>query len=103
MSNTVIAIAALFLLLQASSNFAQGPFQGYVPDLVPEPQVGLASALLGFFQMGGSALYSIAVSRLYDGTALPMTGAIAASGLACLACSALLLRRAPAAATSSAG
>jgi MFS-type transporter involved in bile tolerance (Atg22 family) len=53
MSNTVIAIAALFLLLQASSNFAQGPFQGYVPDLVPEPQVGLASALLGIFQTLG--------------------------------------------------
>ncbi len=28
------------LLLQFSSNFAQGPFQGYVPDLVPAPQVG---------------------------------------------------------------
>jgi len=77
---------------------------GMAGALGPFPQsAGLASALLGFFQMGGSALYSIAVSRLYDGTALPMTGAIAASGLACLACSALLLRRAPAAATSSAG
>ena len=27
-------------LLQFSSNFAQGPFQGYMPDLVPAPQVG---------------------------------------------------------------
>ena len=54
-SNTVIAIAAFVALLQLSSNFAQGPFQGYVPDLVPEPQVGLASALVGLFQVLGNA------------------------------------------------
>jgi hypothetical protein len=35
------------VLLQFSSNFAQGPFQGYVPDLVPARQVGMASALMG--------------------------------------------------------
>ncbi len=39
-SNTLLAIAAFVALLQFSSNFAQGPFQGYVPDLVPAPQVG---------------------------------------------------------------
>jgi MFS family permease len=54
-SNTVIAIAAFMALLQFSANFAQGPFQGYVPDLVPEPQVGLASALVGLFQVLGNA------------------------------------------------
>lgn len=54
-SSTVIAIAAFMALLQFSSNFAQGPFQGYVPDLVPEPQVGLASALVGLFQVLGNA------------------------------------------------
>ncbi len=54
-SNTVIAIAAFVALLQLSSNFAQGPFQGYVPDLVPEPQVGRASALVGLFQVLGNA------------------------------------------------
>ena len=42
-------------LLQFSANFAQGPFQGYVPDLVPEPQVGIASALVGLFQVLGNA------------------------------------------------
>ena len=38
---------AFLLLLEFSSSFAQGPFQGYIPDLVPEPQVGLASAMMG--------------------------------------------------------
>jgi MFS family permease len=55
-SNTVLAIAAFMALLQFSANFAQGPFQGYVPDLVPEPQVGIASALVGLFQVLGNAM-----------------------------------------------
>jgi MFS family permease len=52
-SNTFVAILGLYLLLQFSSNFAQGPFQGYVPDLVPAPQVSLASALVGAMQVLG--------------------------------------------------
>ena len=52
-SNTVVAIAAFVILLQFSSNFAQGPFQGYVPDLVPARQVGLASSLVGLMQILG--------------------------------------------------
>ena len=46
-SNLFVAMVAFYFLLQLSSNFAQGPFQGYVPDLVPARQVGLASGLMG--------------------------------------------------------
>src|SRR5918996_1570290 len=46
-SNAFLSIVAFYFLLQVSSNFAQGPFQGYVPDLVPARQVGLASGLMG--------------------------------------------------------
>jgi MFS family permease len=52
-SNTLLAVSAFLILLQFSSNFAQGPFQGYVPDLVPAPQVGLASALVGVMTVLG--------------------------------------------------
>lgn len=55
-SNTVVSIAAFVVLLQVSSNFAQGPFQGYVPDLVPARQVGLASALVGLMQVLGNVV-----------------------------------------------
>jgi MFS family permease len=54
LSQELIAIAAFVALLQFSSNFAQGPFQGYVPDLVPGPQVGMASALVGLMQILGN-------------------------------------------------
>ncbi len=73
-SNTVIAIAAFMALLQFSANFAQGPFQGYVPDLVPEPQVGVASALVGLFQVLGNAAgfaigaLAVATSNFWLGT-----------------------------------
>ena len=53
-SADLLAIAAFVALLQFSSNFAQGPFQGYIPDLVPAPQVGFASALVGMMQILGN-------------------------------------------------
>lgn len=46
-SNQLAVMFAFIMLLQFSANFAQGPFQGYVPDLVPKEQVGLASGLMG--------------------------------------------------------
>jgi MFS family permease len=53
-SNSLLAIAGFVILLQFSSNVAQGPFQGYVPDLVPAQQVGLASSLVGLMQIIGN-------------------------------------------------
>jgi MFS family permease len=52
-SQSLMALAAFLLLLAFSSNFAQGPFQGYVPDLVAEKQVNTASALIGTMRLMG--------------------------------------------------
>jgi MFS family permease len=54
MSNDFLAMLAFYFLLQLSSNFAQGPFQGYVPDLVPARQVGTASGLMGLMLVLGT-------------------------------------------------
>jgi MFS family permease len=62
------------VLLQVSANFAQGPFQGYVPDLVPAKQVGLASALVGLFQVLGNVAgfgigsWAVATNSFFLGT-----------------------------------
>lgn len=52
-SQSVLVLGAFLALLQLSSNTAQGPFQGYIPDLVPERQVGRASALVGMMRIVG--------------------------------------------------
>ena len=54
--------------------------------LAPYPKMaGSASALMGFVQMALAAAVGIAVGHAYDGTAIPMTGAIALCGWAVLA------------------
>jgi len=53
-SSTFVALAAFITLLAVSTNVARGPFQGYVPDLVPEQQVGIGSALVGLMQVVGN-------------------------------------------------
>jgi MFS family permease len=55
-SNTLLALAAFVMLLAVSTNIARGPFQGYVPDLVPDRQVGLASAMVGLMQIVGNVV-----------------------------------------------
>jgi len=64
-SQTYLSLVAFLFLLQFSSNFAQGPFQGYVPDLVPARQVGLASALVGAMQTLGFVAGAIIISISY--------------------------------------
>jgi MFS family permease len=55
-SHTFVALVAFAVLLSFSTNIARGPFQGYVPDLVPDRQVGLASAVVGLMQVFGNVL-----------------------------------------------
>ena len=67
-SNEFVMILVFVILLQCSSNFAQGPFQGYVPDLVPQKQVGVASGLMGVMiilgQVVGVAIATLGVVQL---------------------------------------
>jgi len=55
-ANSLMAIAAFVVLLSLSTNVARGPFQGYVPDLVPDKQVGLASSMVGLMQVLGNVV-----------------------------------------------
>lgn len=60
--NSVLVLAAFMLLLSVSTNIARGPFQGYVPDLVAERQVGLASGMVGLMQVLGNVTGFLLVS-----------------------------------------
>jgi MFS family permease len=84
-SNTVVAIAVFVILVQISSNFAQGPFQGYVPDLVPAHQVGMASSLVGLFSvLGNVAGFGIAALALALYAVVPSAFFVATMSLAAL-------------------
>ena len=77
-ANTLVAIAAFVTLLQFSTNTARGAFQGYVPDLVPDRQVGLASAMVGLMQVFGNVLgFALAAIALSEGNVGLAVGAIA--------------------------
>ena len=51
------AVFIIYCLLQVSTNTAQGPFQAFIPDLVPEGKRGLASGVKSLLEIvGGIAL-----------------------------------------------
>jgi Na+/melibiose symporter-like transporter len=58
-----LAIFIFYCLLQIASNTAQGPYQAFIPDLVPPAKRGLASGVKSLLEiLGGVALlYPIAL------------------------------------------
>jgi MFS family permease len=61
-ANNVLILGVFASLLAISTNIARGPFQGYVPDLIAERQVGMASALVGMMQILGNVTGFLLVS-----------------------------------------
>ena len=74
-SQTYLSLVAFYFLLQLSSNFAQGPFQGYVPDLVPARQVALASGLMGTMIVLGT-IAGVGIATLGVNTGLVVAATI---------------------------
>jgi len=57
------AIFLIYCLLQIASNTAQGPYQAFIPDLVPGGRRGVASGVKSFLEIGGGValIYPIAL------------------------------------------
>jgi len=57
------AIFTVYCLLQVSTNTTQGPYQAFIPDLVPEGKRGLASGVKSLLEIAGGVvlLYPIAI------------------------------------------
>ncbi len=62
-SGSYAVIFIIYCLLQIASNTAQGPYQAFIPDLVPEGRRGIASGIKSFLEIGGGValLYPIAL------------------------------------------
>jgi MFS-type transporter involved in bile tolerance (Atg22 family) len=55
------------LLIQFSSNVSHGPLQGLIPDLVPEDQRGVASAVKAVFELIPLILLGVTIAPLVGG------------------------------------
>jgi MFS family permease len=55
-----ITLLVAYLLLQLSSNIAHGPYQGYIPELVPEAKRGAASGIARLLEIVGIIVTSLA-------------------------------------------
>jgi len=56
LANSFIALLIVYCLLQISSNTAQGPFQAFIPDLVPGKKRGVASGVKGLLELTGGLI-----------------------------------------------
>jgi Na+/melibiose symporter-like transporter len=59
-----LVLLIAYALLQISSNIAHGPYQAYLPDLVPEESRGKASGVKLVFEMVGAIVTALAVGNL---------------------------------------
>ncbi|MDD5604521.1 MAG: MFS transporter [Dehalococcoidales bacterium] len=73
----VIGVATSFTMLfigycalQLFSNAAQGPYQAFIPEMVPASQRGKASGIKSFMEILGGAVLLFPVSRLMDSYSL---------------------------------
>jgi MFS family permease len=55
-----------YIALQFSSNIAQGPAQGLLPDRVPPEQLGVASSWKNFMDMASLIIATLLAGRLLD-------------------------------------
>lgn len=60
------AIFAVYCLLQMASNTAQGPFQAYIPDFVPQAKHGVASGVKALLEIVGGVILVYLSSLFMD-------------------------------------
>ena len=60
------AIFIVYCLLQMASNTAQGPYQAFIPELVPENRRGVASGVKALLEVAGGAVFVFISSYFID-------------------------------------
>ncbi len=63
-SGNLMILIVGYIGLQIVSNFAQGPMQGLIPDLVRKDQMGVASGIKNLMDMGGLIAASLIAGNL---------------------------------------
>lgn len=66
LAGSYAAILVVYCLMQVSNNTAQGPYQGFIPDLVPEGKRGRASGIKTLLEIVGGAVSVLLISVFMD-------------------------------------
>jgi Na+/melibiose symporter-like transporter len=66
LAGSYAAILVIYCLMQVSNNTAQGPYQGFIPDLVPEGRRGRASGVKTLLEIVGGATSVLLISVFMD-------------------------------------
>jgi Na+/melibiose symporter-like transporter len=66
LAGSYIVFFVIYCLLQVSSNMAHGPYQGFIPDLVPAGRRGLAAGVKTLFEVGGGVALIYPIALLMD-------------------------------------
>lgn len=88
--STYVSVIIVFCLLQIALNTAQGPYQAFIPDLVPENERGLASGVKSLELVGGvilARLVAYFMDRYSGGSKSPwLWMSLGTIGIAILGC-----------------
>ena len=60
-ANSLVMLLAVYVILQMVFNFALGPYQGLIPDLVPENRRGSAAGFKAFAEVAGILIPALAI------------------------------------------
>ncbi len=59
------AILVVYCLLQVSANTAQGPYQAFLPEMVPANKRGMASGFRSLFELAGGVIFVLVAGYIY--------------------------------------
>jgi len=65
-AESFITVFVVYCLLQIASNTAQGPYQAFIPEFVPENKRGRASGVKALLEVAGGALFIYVTSFFID-------------------------------------
>jgi Na+/melibiose symporter-like transporter len=66
LAGSFAAIFAVYCLLQVATNTAQGPYQAFIPDLVPADKHGVASGVKALLEIVGGVAFVYLTSLFMD-------------------------------------
>jgi Na+/melibiose symporter-like transporter len=65
LAGSFAAIFVVYCLLQVAANTAQGPYQAFLPEMVPEKKRGMASGFRSLFELVGGVSFVLIAGYIY--------------------------------------